>query len=196
MDNSNEWLGFAGMALSVLAYLPQVIHLIRERCSGGLSPGAYCMWGIAASLLLIYAIAKRDPVFVSLQSYHVGASGLLFYYCLRYRGQPCGLRDRGQLREESGGYCAESRAQGAGLYEDPVTRWVTTQNIEVATTTVHAYHKSSCNQAAHCVQQQFRDGTGPSLGKMAGQPNRPQPRRLSRPFFFLRRGALSRKSAY
>ncbi len=47
------------------------------------------MWGVAALLLLIYAIAKRDPVFVSLQSYHVGASALIFYYCLRYRGQLC-----------------------------------------------------------------------------------------------------------
>ena len=148
MDISNEWLGFAGMALSVLAYLPQVIHLIRERCSGGLSPGAYCMWGIAASLLLVYAIAKRDLVFVSLQSYHVGASALLFYYCLRYRGQPCGLGDRGQLCEESGGQRPESRAQEVALYEDNVTRWAPTQNIEVAATIVHAYHKSSCYQAS------------------------------------------------
>lgn len=40
-------------------------------------------------LLLIYAIAKRDPVFISLQTYHVGASALIFYYCLKYRDQLC-----------------------------------------------------------------------------------------------------------
>ncbi len=89
MNVSIEWLGFAGMALCVLAYLPQIIHLIKEHCSAGLSAGAYFMWGIAALLLLTYAIAKRDPVFISLQSYHVGASALIFYYCLRYRGQLC-----------------------------------------------------------------------------------------------------------
>ena len=89
MNLSNEWLGFAGIALSVLAYVPQVLRLKRERCSGGLSLGAYCMWCITASLLLTYAIAKRDPVFISLQSYHLGGSALVFYYSLRYRGQPC-----------------------------------------------------------------------------------------------------------
>ena len=59
------------------------------------------MWGGAASLLLVYAIAKGDPVFISLQSYHAVASALVIYYCLRYRGQPCGLRDGGQLCDDS-----------------------------------------------------------------------------------------------
>lgn len=89
MHMTMEWLGFAGMALCVLAYVPQTVHLIREHCSAGLSPGAYGMWLIAAVLLLTYAIVKRDPVFTSLQSYQVGASALVFYYCLKYRHQFC-----------------------------------------------------------------------------------------------------------
>ena len=89
MNVSIEWLGFAGMAVCVLAYLPQIIHLIKEHCSAGLSPGAYCMWGLAALLLLAYAIAKRDVVFISLQSYHLGAGALIFYYCLKYKDQLC-----------------------------------------------------------------------------------------------------------
>ena len=105
MNVSIEWLGFAGIALCMLAYLPQIIHLIKEHCSVGLSPGAYCMWGIAALLLLTYAIAKRDPVFISLQGYHVGASTLIFYYCLRYRDQLC---------EEHGGEPLAVRLERAG----------------------------------------------------------------------------------
>ena len=89
MNVSIEWLGFAGIALCVLAYLPQVVHLIKEHCSAGLSPGAYYMWVIAALLLLVYAIAKSDPVFISLQSYQLVASTVILYYCLRYRGQFC-----------------------------------------------------------------------------------------------------------
>jgi len=104
MNVSIEWLGFAGIALCVLGYLPQIIHLIKEHCSAGLSPGAYCMWVIAALLLLTYAIAKRDPVFITLQGYHVGASTLILYYCLRYRGQLC---------EEHGGEPLAVRLEGA-----------------------------------------------------------------------------------
>jgi len=105
MNVSIEWLGFAGMALCVLAYLPQIIHLIKEHCSAGLSPGAYCMWFTSAVLLLTYAIAKNDPVFISLQSYQVGASALVFYYCLKYRHQLC---------EEHGGEPLAVRLEGAG----------------------------------------------------------------------------------
>ncbi len=104
MNVSIEWLGFTGIALCVLAYLPQIIHLTKEHCSAGLSPGAYCMWGIASLLLLIYAIVKRDPVFISLQSYQVGAGTLILYYCLKYRHQLC---------EEHGGEPLEVRLKRA-----------------------------------------------------------------------------------
>ena len=104
MNLSIEWLGFAGMAVCVLAYLPQIIHLIKEHCSAGLSPGAYCMWGLAALLLLTYAIVKRDIVFISLQSYHLGAGALIFYYCLKYKGELC---------EEHGGQPLAARLKQA-----------------------------------------------------------------------------------
>ena len=89
MNVSIEWLGFAGITLCVLAYLPQIIHLIKEHCSAGLSPKAYFMWMISAVLLLTYSIVKEDPVFISLQGYHAGAGVLIFYFCLRYKGQLC-----------------------------------------------------------------------------------------------------------
>ena len=40
-------------------------------------------------LLLSYAIVRRDPVFVLLQAYHVGATALISYYCVRYKGRLC-----------------------------------------------------------------------------------------------------------
>ncbi len=89
MSFSIEWLGFAGIALSALAYLPQITHLTKEHCSAGLSPRAYCMWMISAVLLLTYSIAKNDPVFITLQGYQAGAGALILYYCLRYKGQLC-----------------------------------------------------------------------------------------------------------
>jgi uncharacterized protein with PQ loop repeat len=89
MSISTEWLGFTGITLCILGYLPQVIHLIKERCSAGLSTGAYCTWGIAAVLLLSYAISKRDLVFIVLQTYHVGATAVICYFCIKYKGRLC-----------------------------------------------------------------------------------------------------------
>ena len=89
MSVSMEWLGFAAITLSVLAYLPQITHLIKEHCSAGLSLKAYSMWVVSAVLLLIYSIAKDDLVFISLQSYQAAAGALILYFCLRYKGQRC-----------------------------------------------------------------------------------------------------------
>lgn len=89
MSASIEWLGFAAITLSVMAYLPQVTHLIKEHCSAGLSPGAYFMWVVSAVLLLAYSIAKNDPVFISLQGYQAAAGALILFLCLRYKGQLC-----------------------------------------------------------------------------------------------------------
>lgn len=89
MSISIEWLGFTAITLSVLAYLPQIIHLIKEHCSAGLSPRAYCMWLVSSVLLLTYSIVKEDPVFITLQGYQAGAGALIFYFCLKYKGQLC-----------------------------------------------------------------------------------------------------------
>jgi uncharacterized protein with PQ loop repeat len=89
MSVSIEWLGFAAIALSVVAYLPQIAHLIKEHCSAGLSPRAYVMWVVSAVLLLAYSIAQDDLVFVALQSYQTAAGALVLFFCLRYKGQRC-----------------------------------------------------------------------------------------------------------
>ena len=89
MNASVERLGFAGTTLCILAYLPQVIHLTRERCSAGLSTGAYSTWLMAALFLLSYAISTGDRVFIALQSYQVGAPTLILFFCVRYKGHLC-----------------------------------------------------------------------------------------------------------
>ena len=89
MNFSIEWLGFAGTVLCMVAYMPQVTQLIKKRCVDGLSTGAYCTWGIAGMFLLCYAITLKDPVFIALQTYQVGATVLIWYYCIKYKGHSC-----------------------------------------------------------------------------------------------------------
>ena len=46
-----EILGIAGITISMLAYVPQVMHLGKEHCSAGISRRAWAMW-LVASLLV------------------------------------------------------------------------------------------------------------------------------------------------
>jgi len=84
-----KWLGIVGTGLVILAYLPQLIHLVKERCSAGLSIGAYVIWSVAALLLLIYAISRNDPVFIALQTYQVAATILISYFGFKFKGHFC-----------------------------------------------------------------------------------------------------------
>ena len=84
-----EWLGHAGTTLCFLAYLPQIIHLITERCSAGLCIRAYVMWIASALLLLAYAIAMGNAVFIILQSYQLCAGSLICFFGKKYEGRLC-----------------------------------------------------------------------------------------------------------
>ena len=86
---SMHWFGYVGTALVIAAYLPQITHLIRERCSAGISFRAYAIWVVAAVLLLAYAILTRDPVFMALQSYQVLATGVICFYSKRFEYNLC-----------------------------------------------------------------------------------------------------------
>ncbi len=46
--------------------LPQIVHLMKEHCTAGLSLAAYVFWVVAAVLLLSYAVSMRDAVCISL----------------------------------------------------------------------------------------------------------------------------------
>jgi uncharacterized protein with PQ loop repeat len=86
---SISWLGGIGTALVIVAYLPQIIHLVDEHCSAGLSFRAYVLWGLAAILLLSYAISQRDMVFIALQSYQLVATVLICFFAHKYEDSLC-----------------------------------------------------------------------------------------------------------
>lgn len=84
-----RWVGFAGTGLVMLAYVPQLVHLIRARCAGGVSLRAYLVWTAAAALLLSYAISTGDAVFTALQTYQLVAITSISLLSLRHRGNEC-----------------------------------------------------------------------------------------------------------
>ena len=89
MMDGAKLVGFLGTILVIAAYLPQIQHLIKEHCTGGISLRAYYMWLTAALLLLVHAVAIRDSVFILLQAYQLGACGLIVFFCRKYKGSVC-----------------------------------------------------------------------------------------------------------
>lgn len=86
---SIHWLGYAGTALVIVAYLPQIAHLFQEHCSAGISARAYLLWSLSAVLLLTYAIAIGDPVFIALQGYQAIATTTIYFYSKRFQYSAC-----------------------------------------------------------------------------------------------------------
>jgi lipid-A-disaccharide synthase-like uncharacterized protein len=84
-----ELIGIAGIAISVLAYLPQVVHLAREHCSAGVSSRAWAMWGVSSVLIGAVALQREDPVFILLQISSLTSAAIILYLARRYRGMAC-----------------------------------------------------------------------------------------------------------
>jgi lipid-A-disaccharide synthase-like uncharacterized protein len=89
-----EILGSVGVAISVAAYVPQVVHLGREHCSAGISSRAWVMW-LASSLLIgALALHRRDAVFISLQAINLLSISVTLFLARRYRGMVCEFHAR------------------------------------------------------------------------------------------------------
>lgn len=84
-----EWLGFTGTALVVAAYLPQIAHLAKARCTAGVSVRAYAVWSASAVLLTVYAVTTGDRVFIALQTYQLAALTSIYLLSRRHAGQTC-----------------------------------------------------------------------------------------------------------
>jgi lipid-A-disaccharide synthase-like uncharacterized protein len=84
-----EMLGIAGIVISMVAYVPQVIHLGREHCSAGVSRRAWAMWVVSSLLIGALALHRGDPVFIMLQVSTLMSAGVILFLAHRYRGMVC-----------------------------------------------------------------------------------------------------------
>jgi uncharacterized protein with PQ loop repeat len=94
MDFSMSYLilnlsGFIGTGLVVIAYAPQIRHLIKEHCSAGISIVAYSLWFASAILFLIHATIIWDVVFISVQVVNLIATCIIMIYWKKYQQQMC-----------------------------------------------------------------------------------------------------------
>jgi uncharacterized protein with PQ loop repeat len=66
-----EAIGWAGTALVIVAYCPQIYHLWAEKCAWGISLLTWMIWLVASALLLIYSLVRNDMLFVIVQSINI-----------------------------------------------------------------------------------------------------------------------------
>jgi hypothetical protein len=86
---ATEIAGFAGAGLAGAAYVPQISHLIRARCSAGISRLAFATWLLSSALITARAIAIGAGVFVVLGGIQIVATALIMLYAVRYKDRPC-----------------------------------------------------------------------------------------------------------
>jgi uncharacterized protein with PQ loop repeat len=87
--NATLILGVVGTGLVIVGYIPQIVHLIKERCTAGISVAAFSLWCTASRLFLIHAVVIRDSVFVSIQTVNLVAGALIVGFGMRYKGEVC-----------------------------------------------------------------------------------------------------------
>ena len=85
----SQVLGVVATGLVIAGYLPQIVHLIRQRCTAGISVLAFSVWCVAAFLFLIHAAMIEDGVFIAVQAVNLVAGGLIVWVSKRYEGQVC-----------------------------------------------------------------------------------------------------------
>ena len=73
--------------------VPQIVnHLVKERCTAGLSIPAFALWCVASFLFLIHAAMIGDAVFVGVQTVNLVAGGLIVRFCKKYEDKVCPFR--------------------------------------------------------------------------------------------------------
>lgn len=89
MENTINILALLGTIIVAVAYIPQIIHLIRKHCAYGISIGAWGMWLFAAFLLLPHAIILKDLVFISLFIVQIVAILFILIFSYFHQNKVC-----------------------------------------------------------------------------------------------------------
>ena len=87
--NGPNLLGLTGALIAGYAYLPQITHLVKERCTAGLSRTAFALWLASSVLVTINAVYIHAVVFIALGAVQILSTGIIFMFTTRYRGQLC-----------------------------------------------------------------------------------------------------------
>jgi hypothetical protein len=86
---ATELAGFIGTGIAGAAYVPQIWHLTRERCSAGLSRVAFGAWLASSLLITAHAVAIGAVVFIALGVVQLAAITVILVFTGKYAGSYC-----------------------------------------------------------------------------------------------------------
>jgi uncharacterized protein with PQ loop repeat len=66
-------IGWVGTALVIIAYYPQIHHLLVERCAWGISLLTWLIWLVSSALLLGYCVFRREVLMCVVQGVNIAA---------------------------------------------------------------------------------------------------------------------------
>jgi lipid-A-disaccharide synthase-like uncharacterized protein len=99
MSETSRIVGLLGTLVVAIAYLPQIVHLARERCSAGVSLDAWMLWLLGSTLIFAHALVVRDVVFVALQAVNILAMVSIIVLCRRYINLVCASHRAAMLKK-------------------------------------------------------------------------------------------------
>lgn len=89
MLTATQIAAFVGVGLAGAAYVPQIWHLVRVRCSAGISRFAFSVWLGASLLVTTHAIATQAVVFIVLGGVQIVATTVILIYATKYAFSYC-----------------------------------------------------------------------------------------------------------
>ncbi len=80
-------LTLAAQFLAILAYWPQIHHLLKEKSSQGMNVTSWLLWVISNAMLFIYGLVIGDFVIIISQLLFTGLNITVLTLAVRYRVQ-------------------------------------------------------------------------------------------------------------
>lgn len=77
--------GILANVLTIVAYLPQIIHLVKTKDSTGLSASAWLTWLASDVFLLIYGIGIKEPLIISIGALYTFFTLISLYYIYKFK---------------------------------------------------------------------------------------------------------------
>jgi uncharacterized protein with PQ loop repeat len=87
--NTVDYIGLTGAIIAGIAYIPQIRHLITEKCAAGISRGAFALWFVASVFVMINAVFTRSVAFMVLSTVQIVSTVIIITFSTRYAGQTC-----------------------------------------------------------------------------------------------------------
>jgi uncharacterized protein with PQ loop repeat len=87
--NMADYIGLTGAIIAGVAYIPQIKHLITQKCSAGISRDAFGLWFVSSIFVMINAIYTHAIAFIVLGTVQIISTALIVFYSTKYKGQVC-----------------------------------------------------------------------------------------------------------